>query len=85
MNKIENFLNEKGQLKQWPAKHTYKQAVIQYLSTKFEPGKVYHEQEINQILKQWHTFSDWPLLRRSLIDYGYMARNQNGTEYKRLK
>ncbi len=82
---LERFLDAEGRVMQWPAKHEYKQSVIAYLAEKFEPGKTYHEREVNEILKQWHTFSDWPLLRRSLIDYGYMIRDLEGTEYKLME
>lgn len=85
MKGLQEFLNDQGQVKQWPAKHINKQLVIEYLATKFEDRKVYHEREINEILKQWHTFQDWPLLRRSLVDYGYLTRNLDGTEYKLIR
>lgn len=81
---LKRFLNAEGRIVQWPAKHEYKKLVVAYLSEKFEYGKVYHEREVNEILKNWHTFSDWPLLRRSLIDYGCMTRDRDGTEYKRI-
>ncbi len=81
---LNRFLNQDGQLTQWPAKHAMKHLAIGYLATKFEFGKVYHEREVNELLKQWHTFQDWPLLRRSLVDYGYLIRNRDGTEYRRL-
>lgn len=79
---LERFLDTNGRLIQWPAKHANKQLVVAYLSSKFELSKIYHERDVNEILKQWHTFSDWPLLRRSLVDYGYLTRNRDSTEYK---
>ncbi len=80
---MKQFLDADGRVSQWPAKHELKQQVIAYLAEKFETDKVYHEREVNEILKRWHTFSDWPLLRRSLVDYGFLTRNRDGTEYKR--
>ena len=80
----EKFLNDQGLVASWPSKQANKKLVIAYLADKFDIDKTYHELEINKILKQWHTFSDWPLLRRSLIDYGYLTRNRDGTEYRRV-
>lgn len=46
---------------------------------RFELNKIYSEKEINEILKSIYT--DFAIIRRSLIDYGLMGRNQDGTEY----
>lgn len=77
-------MNKGMQVSAWPKKHADKELVIEYLSTKFECDKSYHEREINEILKQWHTFSDWALLRRELYERGYMTRDLSGTDYRRL-
>ncbi|HSW66266.1 MAG TPA: DUF2087 domain-containing protein [Bacillota bacterium] len=69
----------------WPTKQAEKEQVTAYLSTKFAFDTSYHEREINDILKAWHTFSDWPLLRRELFERGYLSRNRDGTDYRWLK
>ena len=79
------FLDREDHVMAWPKKHQDKELVITYLATKFEYGKTYHEREVNEVLKQWHTFSDWPLLRRELFERGFLERNKSGTEYVRLK
>lgn len=83
-NSISNFLDAEGRVTQWPAKHFNKQLVLEYLVMKFSMGKFYTEQEVNAILKKWHTFGDWAILRRSLVDYKFMERKIDGTEYRRL-
>lgn len=82
---IGRFLDNDGKVKTWPSKQSDKEIVIQYLAAKFDTDKSYHEHEINEILKLWHTFSDWPLLRRELFERGYFNRNRSGTDYRRLK
>jgi hypothetical protein len=76
------FLNDCGQIIQWPTKDADKLLAVAYLASKFDPNKEYSELEVNDLLKRWHTFSDWPLLRRSLVDYGYLDRQTNGSSYK---
>lgn len=78
---VDRFFNENGQVIVWPKKRADKDLVLEYLATKFEANKTYHENEVNEILKKWHTFADWPLLRRELIESGLMQRNRDGTEY----
>lgn len=43
---IDNFLDETGKVKAWPAKHEKKTAVLNYLSTKFEEDKFYTEKQV---------------------------------------
>jgi L-amino acid N-acyltransferase YncA len=75
------FLDPEGRLKLWPSKHYDKVLVLAYLATKFEYDVTYTESQVNSLLKQWHSFTDWPLLRRELIDRGYLERNRDGSRY----
>lgn len=84
-NNVIRFLDDVGRLKAWPSKQSNKEIAVEYLSTKFDKDKSYHEREVNEILKEWHTFSDWPLLRRELYERGYFSRDRSGTDYRRLK
>lgn len=85
MADVKRFLDMSGHVIQWPKKQADKLLVLEYLAGKFEFGKSYHEREVNEILKQWHTFSDWPLLRRELFERGFFDRNRSGTDYQRLE
>lgn len=78
---ISAFLDEEGKIKQWPAAGKTKIAVVGYLAGKFEKDRIYNEKEVNEIINKWHTFNDYFLLRRSLIDYKFMGRTRNGAEY----
>lgn len=80
---LTNYLNEAGHVSQWPAKYSRQRLVLKYLSDKFTADRTYTEQEVNSVLREWHTFEDWAMLRRALIDEGFMQRDLNGTEYKR--
>jgi len=78
---ISPFLDEEGRIKQWPAATKTKIAVVGYLAGKFDKNRVYNEKEVNEIINEWHTFNDYSLLRRSLIDFKFMGRTRNGAEY----
>lgn len=79
--KFENFLNEQRQITRWPSKHAAKYAVLCYLARKFEFGHDYTEREVNDILLSHHTFGDYFILRRSLIEGGWLLRTKNGAKY----
>jgi len=78
-----SFINSDGIVFRWVKKEAEKEAVMQYLQTKFEVGKHYTEREVNDILKQWHSFNDHALLRRELFDRRYLERTADCREYWR--
>ncbi len=79
--KPEKFLDNKGRLKTWPAKKGMKIEVLKYVADKFEGNRFYTEKEVNNIIENWHTFGDYFLVRRSLIDSGLLERTRNGSKY----
>ena len=80
---ITAFLDDNGRIKAWPAKNSKKQAVLQYLSEKFETGRYYTEKEINAEIDRQHTFGDYFLLRRGMIEAGFLKRTLNCSAYWR--
>lgn len=82
---IERFLDEHGKLKQLPAKQANKLVAYEYLAEKFEYDKEYTEQEVNAIISSWHAFGDYFVLRRGLIESGWLMRLPNGSKYWKNK
>lgn len=83
MNKIVLRFLDGEQIKQLPVKQTHKLYVLQYLATKFETEKEYTEAQVNAIIDEWHTFGDYFILRRALVDSGLLKRLPNGSKYWR--
>jgi hypothetical protein len=75
------LIDTDGIVTRWPKKVTERQEVLQYLSEKFAQGKVYKEAEVNEILRAFHSFSDWALLRRELFESGKLDRNPRTGDY----
>jgi biotin operon repressor len=59
-------------LKTIPAQRKKRVVVLQHLVERFQPGRRYSEQEINDSLRRAH--EDVATLRRELVDYGFMRR-----------
>lgn len=78
---IERFLDTEGKLKQFPSKHSMKLLAFDYLAGKFAYDVEYTEQEVNAILASWHTFGDYFILRRGLVESGWLLRLPNGSKY----
>ncbi len=80
-NSIAIFLDESGKIKQVPVPNRKRIPLLKYLADKFEADRIYTEKEVNQIINDWHTFSDYFILRRLLVDYQLLARTPNGAAY----
>lgn len=78
---LRNFLDGDGKLTAFPAKRKMKIYCLFYLAQKFEAEKDYTEQEINNVLLDWHTFADPATLRRELYDYHFLDRSRDGKVY----
>jgi hypothetical protein len=62
----------RGRLAVIPARQSKRRLVLDYLVQEFEPGRLYPETVVNQILMRYHP--DCAALRRHLIDEGFMDR-----------
>ena len=78
---LANFLDNNSRLKSYPAKRRLKILSLFYLASKFKGGRKYSEKEVNQILKSWHTFGDWAMLRRDLYDNFFLGREPDCSAY----
>jgi hypothetical protein len=78
---ISVFLDGEGRIKQIPVPNRTKMPVLAYLAGKFEKERQYSEKEVNKIIDMWHTFNDYFILRRLLVDYRFLDRTPNGAKY----
>jgi len=61
-----------GRLLSMPAARARRLVVLDHLAGLFEPGRRYPEAEVNQRLQRYH--EDYAMLRRYLVDGGFLAR-----------
>lgn len=57
--------------------------LLKYLASKFDIGIDYKEGQVNAIIDGWHTFGDYFILRRELVDSGLLKRLPDGSRYWR--
>ena len=65
-------LFDDGRLAQVPAKRKTRAGALLEVLTRFEPGRVYTEPEVNEVLLGVHP--DFAYLRRELVNYHYLER-----------
>ncbi|PKK91060.1 MAG: transcriptional regulator [Candidatus Wallbacteria bacterium HGW-Wallbacteria-1] len=68
-----------GPLREFPSKQKRKVAVLRNLMNRFDAGLHYSESEVNAILEA--AYPDYVTLRRYLIEYGFMDRLPDGSDY----
>ncbi|QTN00589.1 DUF2087 domain-containing protein [Sediminibacillus dalangtanensis] len=68
-----------GTLDTFPSKEKRKLIVLQNIVNRFDRDKKYTEKEVNDILKT--IYHDFATIRRYLIEYGFMGRSRDCTEY----
>lgn len=68
-----------GRLKEFPKKEKRKIIILKHIIKRFDANKKYAEGEVNDILEE--IYSDYVTIRRYLIEYGFMDRLRDGSEY----
>lgn len=68
-----------GKLLRFPTKEKEKLIVLFEIVKHFDVNRIYTEREINDIIKE--SFDDFPLIRRWLIQYGFIDRKPDGSAY----
>jgi len=76
---ISAHMDENGGLKSFPSKEKKKIILLREIAKNFKAGKSYNEKEINRVLKR--IYDDYALIRRYLIQYGFLDRKNDGSGY----
>lgn len=76
---IKTYMDENKVLKNYPAKEKKKIIVLEEIVKNFTKGKTYSEKEINKILGR--VYEDYATLRRALIEYGFIERSNDCSNY----
>lgn len=68
-----------GAVEIFPSKEKRKIIVLQHILKRFDKDQKYTEKEVNEIIKTAH--DDYVTVRRYLIEYGFIDRNNDGSQY----
>lgn len=78
---LKTYMDENGGLKQIPARAKKKIIILREIMKNFSADKVYSEKEVNRILSRIYE-PDYPSIRRALIEYGFMERSADCSQYR---
>jgi len=68
-----------GTLKTFDIKEKEKMVVLSEIAKRIDREQIYSEKQINEILKT--AYDDYVVLRRYLIEYGFLDRKPDGSQY----
>ncbi len=77
---LKKYFDEDGKILNFPKKQKKKLIILNKIVNDFKKEKSYSEKEVNEILKE--RFFDFVTLRRYMIEYGFLRRNKDGTDYR---
>jgi hypothetical protein len=75
---IKKFFQE-GHLKKFPPKQKQKLVVVREIAKRLDGERTYSEKELNEVLKP--IYEDYVMIRRYLIEYGFLDRKADGSSY----
>ena len=79
---IKDYMRRDGSLKTLPSQRKKLEAILRYVVQAFDVGKRYSEKQVNEILAGYH--DDTATLRRELVGFRLMQREDGGGEYWRI-
>ena len=79
---IKDYSRRDGSLKTLPSQRKKLEAILRYVVKAFDMEKRYSEKQVNEILSRYH--ADTATLRRELVGFGLMQREDGGGEYWRV-
>lgn len=79
------YFDDAGCLQRWPKKHSHREACLWVLWSRLSARQQWSERELNERLRAQESLGDHLLLRRALVDGGWLARTDDGSEYWRIE
>lgn len=74
-----------GQLIRWPNKFNEQATCLWVIWSQLPPRQSMTEQEISRTLNGMHSFRDFALLRRELVEQGMVSRTADCRDYRRIE
>lgn len=86
--KVEQVLrhfDEAGRMVRWPGRTHHQTLCLWGIWAYIPAGERLSESEINSLITRAHSFGDYAILRRSMVDAAMLARTPDGRVYRRIE
>lgn len=85
VDKVSRHFDAEGVLLRWPARNSQQPLCLWVLWSRMEAERDYSHAENTHLLNAWASFGDHALLRRAMVDMGYVQRTPDGRLYRRIE
>lgn len=85
VEKVSRHFDADGLMVRWPSKASHAELCLWVMWSRLPAGAAFTEREISELLNDWHTFGDYALLRRGMVDARLVSRTVDGREYRRIE
>lgn len=85
VRRVARHFDPSGNLLRWPGKYSERQLCLWVLWSRLRARQVMSEKQVNEGLNAQHTFGDHALLRRELVEGGWLIRTRDGSRYERVE
>ena len=85
VKRASRMFDDEGRMTVWPSKRAVQVLCMWVFWAALPRGKVLHERDVNAIFERLHLFNDAPILRRTLATQGFVTRNTDGSDYRRVE
>jgi len=82
--RVARCFDAKGRLQRWPSKRADRLLVLWVVWWQLPDDRQMSEAEVSAMLKGWHDYEDYALLRRELVDLDLMRRTPDGKVYRKI-
>lgn len=81
-----SYFDRDGRMRDWPSRkrRAMQLSVLARIAERFELGRQFSEKEVNAILKEAILITDYVLIRRELVQSGFLHRTLDGARYWRV-
>lgn len=84
VERVANHFDDAGVMIRWPSKVSQQRLCLWVLWSRLPAGVVLTERQVNDLLRDAHSFGDHALLRRELFGAGLVTRTQDCREYRKV-
>ena len=84
IDRVARCFDATGRLLRWPSRRADQQLALWIVWSQLPADGQLTELDINAMLRTWHDFEDYVLLRRQLCDMDLLRRTPDGHIYRRV-
>ena len=82
--RVARCFDAKGRLQRWPSKRSDQLLVLWVVWWQLPGDRQMSEMDVSGLLKGWHDYEDYALLRRELVDLDLLRRTPDGRVYIKI-